>query len=907
MFLPFPFGFGIALTAHRTSARPRATCGLYTITLNAKIPSQYAFSGHVNSTGADGAPRAAASALSALLALVLSSGAGAEGPAASAHVDTASSSMAFDSASASAAAAPSLSSDSSSSELSPSQGVPNDCAATAACSAVPPSVRTARAARFACRSLRAASRVMYAFFSIPRRRADAGASGFGGRRRGIIIMDGGPARARIASRVTAMASASSASASSSLPPHVATRIRHAFPRSPVATLCEMNMRSDTVKQWLTGLGARTAARHRGIVFSDNISTHQHGPEDTLFTVGEWTILASPRSVARRMLRREPCHIVLVDMNGDAAAQRVSMQLDLEHQMALTSFRKGSLFVMHGRRKCSEPKAYKYEGTGRLREQCWQEKWERMVQRGDLRDTQCELHDDELWCSGFSDVPSLCTDRTPLLDASRDVSASIVNLTNGERPRPCYAIHATVSGDLQCRTKYALRYFSVIPCGPEGAPAQKLCLLFKDRLNENWVAGLESSDEGRSFVGSPALVMPSDAKGTLSSGAVLTHNYAIMRRRRSTVGSAGSSKYFIVGGTHRSRVQRLKHNGLWMAEGQSWRWSDDLQTELLHRVYVGQGNFAPLALPRQTQWQRWRLIVDGFQTGCVENRSKAVYKQLVGAGVCEFDGRVSLAELGSKLLLYVRANTAPLGGGRHVQVTTSMDGGQRWSPFRLLDVVGLPPHSGEVYYWSAQRNPAHGDTLLAVAPIVHHGRGCVGLSLSVDGHTWSTPEPLVRCGVHGERTVDHPVAGVVATREGSVLFFVHREVPLISQDKRGASTVVYAPPRACPASHCLHRPRGLIPSRTQRDRTLTSALERFSFSQRRFGWRATCCAVTSSEARPFGATRCHVRSSPTGRRGTWRSSRTTASRARARSRARTCGAGELNIRQRARRHIHVYNR
>ena len=38
-------------------------------------------------------------------------------------------------------------------------------------------------------------------------------------------------------------------------------------------------------------------------------------------------------------------------------------------------------------------------------------------------------------------------------------------------------------------------------------------------------------------------------------------------------------------------------------------------------------------------------MDGRQPGCVERRSHAEFPRLAGPGVCEFDGRLSIAQLG----------------------------------------------------------------------------------------------------------------------------------------------------------------------------------------------------------------------------------------------------------------------
>ena len=51
----------------------------------------------------------------------------------------------------------------------------------------------------------------------------------------------------------------------------------------------------------------------------------------------------------------------------------------------------------------------------------------------------------------------------------------------------------------------------------------------------------------------------------------------------------------------------------------------------------------------------RRIMTGQHAGCVEARSSAIFPQLAAPGVCEFDGRLSLAQLGGTFLLYARAN------------------------------------------------------------------------------------------------------------------------------------------------------------------------------------------------------------------------------------------------------------
>ena len=85
-------------------------------------------------------------------------------------------------------------------------------------------------------------------------------------------------------------------------------------------------------------------------------------------------------------------------------------------------------------------------------------------------------------------------------------------------------------------------------------------------------------------------------------------------------------------------------------------------------------------------------------------------------------------------------------------------------------------------FSAHANPSHPASLLALFPLAHHSRGCIGISLSVDGLVWSPATPLTRCVLHGERAADQP-AGVVPSDDGSeVYFYIHERVPDLSYDE-----------------------------------------------------------------------------------------------------------------------------
>ena len=92
----------------------------------------------------------------------------------------------------------------------------------------------------------------------------------------------------------------------------------------------------------------------------------------------------------------------------------------------------------------------------------------------------------------------------------------------------------------------------------------------------------------------------------------------------------------------------------------------------------------------------------------------------------------------------------------------------------MQIAGYDYAEGDLYFFAAQANPAHRASLIALFPLVHRLRGCIGVH-------WSRITPLRGCGVHGERATDHPVAGLVRRGE-AVWLYVHENVPGISADR-----------------------------------------------------------------------------------------------------------------------------
>ena len=152
-------------------------------------------------------------------------------------------------------------------------------------------------------------------------------------------------------------------------------------------------------------------------------------------------------------------------------------------------------------------------------------------------------------------------------------------------------------------------------------------------------------------------------------------------------------------------------GVWLTRSRSWRWSDTIPTPL-EPVYVRRSRHLRFARPpNETNWGVPVRLFGGDELGCIERRSRqdvpylvprtrqtaaspsrgegavtgapvvdeaAVHADASGrpvdppveadeaAGACEFDGRLSLAYLNGRYLIYARANVADR-NARFVQV------------------------------------------------------------------------------------------------------------------------------------------------------------------------------------------------------------------------------------------------
>lgn len=221
------------------------------------------------------------------------------------------------------------------------------------------------------------------------------------------------------------------------------------------------------------------------------------------------------------------------------------------------------------------------------------------------------------------------------------------------------------------------------------------------------------------------------------------------------------------------ARHVPRKGIWMMRGSSWRYAEANSSSSAD--WLSKDNV--VVEPPRSPWYDKRLIIDGSHSGCVERREHSA----VCGQACEYDGRLSLVSFKGTLLLYTRANPKSH-GSRHVQVTRSIDDGKTWLPFEQISIDGYSG-GGDIYFFGVQINPAHADSLVAVFPMVHRLRGCIGLTASTDGVRWTRIAPLLPCNIFGERTMEHPALPAMVLRGPEVWMYVQEEVPGITIDQR----------------------------------------------------------------------------------------------------------------------------
>ena len=451
-----------------------------------------------------------------------------------------------------------------------------------------------------------------------------------------------------------------------------------------------------------------------------------------------------------------CDVLILgtDEGVQARKHRRPLLSDLPNAMRRAGPR--SVIIMHGR----ECKAGRRRRAN-IRPSCsrasctmhgWCQRWQELVEAGIVSEAHC--HNSAAgrqWCTGRLDAQSTCTRRPPLLQG---VTGSVVRFGDlGRLPGPW-------------------RYFTLRPCSPTTIGVRgSVCLFFKDGVREAFVGGLTSAD-GLSFP-LVAASQPLPSANALSGvGLVLPRHWRHASMTHNIAITIDNGDFVLVGGLFNpQKTAGVRANdGAWIARASSWQFREN-GTEL-------RAVNAVLASGQNGHWRDIRLLLTGTHPGCTERRDPAV-APLAYPYVCEFDGRFSLVRFRGRYLLYGRANPG-LHGERYVQVTGSANL-RNWSAFELINVRGYHHSQGDMYFFSVQVNPTDPHTLVALVPLVHRLRGCLGLTTSRDGLHWSEITPLIRCEVYGERTADHPVDGILVSEE-HVDIYVHHNVPGITADR-----------------------------------------------------------------------------------------------------------------------------
>ena len=428
------------------------------------------------------------------------------------------------------------------------------------------------------------------------------------------------------------------------------------------------------------------------------------------------------------------------------------------------------------------------------ESCWLDRWHELHdQRELLGNGWCRRDADRgsrageraICIASIRQDRSLCDRFVPLLE---DLEPDTVHW----RPKdPAWQSNRKWKRAVMRRLQRSLRYLTVLPC----EDGQRTCLVFKDDLQETFVAAISSSN-GLLFDSAPTLVLPRKRPVALRNRtrgghgrrsvayALSSHNLAL---------TFVNDTYVLVGGRYRPDAnQQEPEQGIWVSSSKRLAYSEGRHLMRGSHFHIDPNglNGATLRRVRDAQaagptepvpWTAPRLVLLGGHPGCVERRRSDALRWVgVPPGTCEFDGRLSLAHFRGRFWLFARANLAST-GQRFVQVTSSTDS-LEWLPFQLITLQEYSPPLGDLYFFAAQPNPADTGSMLAVFPVVHRARACICLAFSRDAVRWSPPRPLLRCESAGERSVDQPAVGMLR-RADHVFLYIHKNVPQIREDAK----------------------------------------------------------------------------------------------------------------------------
>ena len=228
-----------------------------------------------------------------------------------------------------------------------------------------------------------------------------------------------------------------------------------------------------------------------------------------------------------------CDAIIIRHEAPTAAARTALLLELTVLLQHASAQ--SLIAMRAVDCASRPPGL-YSGPFwmfNLTEPCATERFQSLGTAGTLTNVKCTAGPGpahEVLCMGmYAEQASACARQVPLLERWNGLALGVGSASSaGGAPHLCAVrkqdVRVAASSWLWTKATHArstlthlfrrhLRYYSALACDEDGI--EKVCLLFKDEVMEEFVAGLTSAD-GLSFDGDPALVMP---KLTLRSQAL----------------------------------------------------------------------------------------------------------------------------------------------------------------------------------------------------------------------------------------------------------------------------------------------------------------------------------------------------------------------------------------------------
>jgi len=199
-----------------------------------------------------------------------------------------------------------------------------------------------------------------------------------------------------------------------------------------------------------------------------------------------------------------------------------------------------------------------------------------------------------------------------------------------------------------------------------------------------------------------------------------------------------------------------------------------------------------------------VVLGGAHAGGIDRRPRT-------GTYCEYDGRVSAAAAGGRLVVLARANLARNRtvdggfGGRSVQAAAGAvaglgDPATLLGPFFPADVANFAPRGAcaapaagdNVYFAAVNANPVDASTFLGLFPVVRNGAdrddAYVALAVSCDGVAFSSFRRLLNSTPASlGRSSDHPADGFLVDG-GAIYFYVHRGVPGVFDDDHGSSAI-----------------------------------------------------------------------------------------------------------------------